>query len=186
MSIKILPANPNWPAQFSIIKALLERALPEGGLIHHIGSTAVPNLVAKNVIDIQISLASLKDLETEAMVAAGCSLGRPICDHCPPSMSLPQDELAKQFFRCNEPFVANIHVREKCRFNQRYPLLCRDYLRAHPLAAKAYGAIKQQLALHFPTDEDAYYDIKDPVFDLLMVGAEDWALSTAWLQPPSD
>ncbi len=186
MPIKILPANPNWPTQFSIIKASLEIAIPEGGLIHHIGSTAVPNLVAKNIIDIQISLDSLEDLDTEAMSAAGCNPGRSFFDHCPPGMSLQQDELAKLVFRCNEPFTANIHVREKGRFNQRYALLCRDYLRTHPLAAAAYGTIKQQLASHFPTDQDAYYDIKDPVFDLLMAGAEDWAVSTSWVQPEPD
>jgi len=94
--------------------------------------------------------------------------------------------LAKQFYRCEEPFFANVHVREKGRFNQRYPLLCRDYLREHPSAAAAYGAIKQQLARHFPNNADAYYDVKDSVFDLLMAGAVDWARSTKWSHPPSD
>lgn len=184
--ITILPADPNWPSQFSEIKSLLENVVPDGSKIHHIGSTAVPNLVAKDVIDIQISLSSLKGLNIDAMVLAGFSLGRATRDHCPPGMSLPDDELAKKYFKCEAPFRAHIHVREKGRFNQRYALLCRDYLRTHPLAAAAYGEIKQQLARHFPTDADAYYDIKDPVFDILMAGAENWALSTSWVQPPSD
>jgi GrpB-like predicted nucleotidyltransferase (UPF0157 family) len=186
MSIKILPANPSWPTQFLAIKSLLKEVVPHDALIHHIGSTAVADLVAKDVIDIQITLASLEELCSEAMVRAGFSLGRPTSDHCPPGMSLPPDELAKQFYRCDGPTAANMHVRVKGRFNQRYPLLCRDYLRTHPLAAAAYGKIKQQLARHFPEDADAYYDIKDPVFDLLMSGAEDWALTSAWVQPPSD
>jgi hypothetical protein len=81
---------------------------------------------------------------------------------------------------------ANLHVREAGRFNQRYPLLCRDYLRSHPMAAEAYGAIKRRLASFFPNDPDAYYAIKDPTLDLLMVGAEDWAISAGWSEPPSD
>ena len=64
--------------------------------------------------------------------------------------------------------------------------LCRDFLRSHPVAAQAYAQVKQQLALRFPDDEDAYYDIKDPVFDIIVEGAEEWALRTNWIQPPGD
>ena len=70
--------------------------------------------------------------------------------------------------------------------NQRYALLCRDYLRSQPRAADAYGEIKAQLAGYFPNDADAYYAIKDPVFDVLMAGAEVWAATTHWREPPSD
>jgi len=186
MTIKILPSNPDWPNRFLVIKSLLKSALPDDSKIHHIGSTAVPDLVAKNVIDVQVSVLSLKDVTTDSMAAAGFSLGRPTSDHCPPGKALSPEDLAKQFYRCEEPFFANVHVREKGRFNQRYPLLCRDYLREHPSAAAAYGEIKQQLARHFPNNADAYYDVKDPVFDLLMAGAVDWARSTKWSHPPSD
>lgn len=94
-------------------------------------------------------------------------------------------ELAKSFYHKNEPRV-NLHIREQGRLNQRYPLLCRDYLRSHPLAAKAYEEIKKQLAHHFPNNAEAYYDIKDPVFDIIMAGAEDWATSTSWELPGPD
>jgi len=66
------------------------------------------------------------------------------------------------------------------------PLLCRDYLRTHKMAAAAYGEIKQQLAKHFPNDPDAYYAIKDPTFDILMAGATEWATATNWREPVSD
>ena len=62
MLIRILPANPNWPGQFAGLKTALRPALPRGALIHHIGSTAVPGLVAKDIIDIQITLDDLADL----------------------------------------------------------------------------------------------------------------------------
>ena len=68
-----------------------------------------------------------------------------------------------------------MHVREDGRFNQRYPLLCRDYLRATPAAAAAYVEVKRPLAARFPDDRETYADVKDPVFDVLMAGAEAWA-----------
>ena len=55
--------------------------------------------------------------------------------------------------------------------NGRYALLLRDYLRAHPLAAAAYTQVKIALARHGPTDWDLYYNVKDPVCDIIMAGA---------------
>ena len=56
----------------------------------------------------------------------------------------------------------------------------------HPISAAAYATIKQNLAARFPDDQDAYYDIKDPVFDLIMAAAEPWAQATQWTIPASD
>ena len=55
-----------------------------------------------------------------------------------------------------------------------------------PSTAGAYAQIKQRLARRFPTDEEAYYDIKDPVFDIIIEGANDWAENTNWSEPPGD
>lgn len=79
-----------------------------------------------------------------------------------------------------------MHVRQKGRFNQRFALICRDFLRARPVAAAAYGLIKQRLAERFPADPDAYYDIKDPVFDIIVEGANAWAEVIGWSEPPGD
>lgn len=76
-------------------------------------------------------------------------------------------------FRSTTRRAANVHVREGGQCNPALPILCRDFLRAHPIAANAYGLIKQHLAKRFPTDEDACYDIKDPVFDVIVEGAKD-------------
>ncbi|WP_153769580.1 GrpB family protein [Labrenzia sp. CE80] len=186
MSFRILPADPDWPRQFKTVKSALVAVVPQDAVIHHIGSTSVANLVAKNVIDIQITVGSLDDLNKKEMEGVGFVHRAVERDHCPPGMTLPMAELAKQYFKTSDPISANIHVRERGRFNQRYPLLCRDYLRAHPLAAAAYGEIKLGLAAHFSQDADAYYQIKDPVFDLIMVAAEDWARATRWQIPAGD
>jgi GrpB-like predicted nucleotidyltransferase (UPF0157 family) len=74
----------------------------------------------------------------------------------------------------------NLHVRRAGSSNGRYALLFRDYLRAQPLASAAYGQVKMALAKHDPTDWDLYYDVKDPVCDIIMAGAEDWAATTGW------
>jgi GrpB-like predicted nucleotidyltransferase (UPF0157 family) len=79
-----------------------------------------------------------------------------------------------------------VHVREAGRLNQRYALLCRDYLRAAPAAAAAYAAVKRTLAAQFPDDRETYADVKDPVFDVLMAAAEPWALASGWTIGPAD
>jgi GrpB-like predicted nucleotidyltransferase (UPF0157 family) len=186
MPIVIVPANPDWPQAFARIKAALFPALPAGAVVHHIGSTAVPGLPAKDIIDVQVTVATLAEIEDATLAAAGFSRRRPLSDHTPPGMTLPPKDLEKRLFGTDHPHPANIHFRVRGAFNQRYPILCRDYLRAHPLAAAAYATIKHHLAARFPNDAEAYYDIKDPVFDLIMVGAEAWAKRTRWTAPPGD
>ena len=185
-AIVIEPYRTDWPEAYREIAARLRAAAGEGILtVHHIGSTAVPGLAAKDVIDIQITVADLAARSEAAIEAAGFSLTRHGGDHCPPGLALTPDDLAKRLYNFDRR-RANIHVRQAGRFNQRYPLLCRDYLRAHPGAAAAYGEIKRQLAGRFPDDVEAYYDIKDPVFDLIMAGAADWGAATGWSSPPED
>lgn len=176
MSIVISPPSESWPEEFQTLRAKLESVAPKNAQIDHIGSTSVPNLPAKDIIDIQLSVDKLEDVDVEKLKEIGYvqSAGVKV-DHCPPGQNLESLELRKLFFKqTEEGRPSNLHVREFDRFNQRYPLLCRDYLRAHPLAAAAYAEIKVQLAKRFADDVDSYYDIKDPVFDLIMEGAKEW------------
>ncbi len=186
MSIEILPPRHSWGDDFAGLKQALLRAVPSGAAIHHIGSTAVPGLAAKDIIDIQVSVDALDRIDINAFVREGFNHRPSIAtDHSPPGLHLTEADLRKLFFKsAGRP--ANIHIREKGRFNQRYPLLCRDFLRAHPVATAAYALIKQRLAGFFPDNADAYYDIKDPVFDIIMDGAYDWAKLTGWNEPPGD
>jgi GrpB-like predicted nucleotidyltransferase (UPF0157 family) len=71
----------------------------------------------------------------------------------------------------------NTHVRVPGRANQRYPLLFRDYLRAHPQTAEAYARLKRALAEHL-ADPFMYPDVKDPAVDLIYLAAEKWAEQT--------
>lgn len=184
--IEIVDYQTRWPSYYRTIAAIIREAVGDGvEAIHHIGSTAVPGLAAKDVIDVQLTVADLSALSEAPICEAGFTLGASVADHCPPGASLPPDQLAKRYYTY-EKRAAHIHVREVGRLNQRYPLLCRDYLRAHPPARDAYEEIKRQLASYFLRDKAAYYAVKDPTFDLLMVGAEDWARISNWSVPPSD
>jgi GrpB-like predicted nucleotidyltransferase (UPF0157 family) len=184
--IKIVDYQPTWPAEFAALGERLRRHMREAALaIHHIGSTAVAGLAAKDVIDIQVTVADLGSLPSAAIEAAGFKLRDIHTDHLPPGMSLLPEQLEKRFF-AGVDRSTNLHVRVRGRFNQRYALICRDYLRAHPAAAAPYAEIKRQLARRFPNDADAYYDIKDPVFDVIMAGAGEWAERTSWQEPVSD
>ena len=74
----------------------------------------------------------------------------------------------------------NLHVRAVGSPNERLALLFRDYLRANPLAVAAYGRFKQMLAAEVGALEP-YTDIKDPVVDLVVAAASDWARAEDWL-----
>lgn len=187
--LEIVPYREQWPTEFRTIGSRLRATLGEAAVaIHHIGSTSVPELAAKDVIDVQVTVARLDDALVTRLTDAGFVRWRGlVVDHRPPGMNVPEAELQKYLFH-DPPSErrTNIHIREAGRFNQRYALLCRDYLRSHPLAAAAYGAVKLALARIVGDDMDAYYDVKDPVFDILMAGAEDWAAATDWRPGASD
>ena len=72
------------------------------------------------------------------------------------------------------------------RPNQRYPILFRDYLRAHAVASAAYAQIKISLSQRHPDEVEFYYGIKDPLCDIVIDAAEDWARITDWHMGPSD
>jgi len=76
-------------------------------------------------------------------------------------------------------------VRMAGRPNQRYPLLFRDYLRAHPASAAAYAELKRRLAEHL-SDPQRYPEVKDAAVDLIYFAAEEWAATTGWQPGPAD
>lgn len=188
--ITIVPYQDRWPAEFSDIAHNLRAAFGDRALrIDHIGSTSVPGLAAKDVIDIQVTVAAL-DAETLAATLAplGYTLYPPADhDHMPPGHDDPPEEWRKLFFRPPEQQRrTNLHIRQVNRANQRYALLFRDYLRIDPQARGAYQQIKEALARLHPDDVDAYYDVKDPVCDIVLAAAERWAAQTAYVPGPSD
>jgi GrpB-like predicted nucleotidyltransferase (UPF0157 family) len=187
MAIELVDPDPTWARQFEEIGRWLRSAFGDRALrIDHIGSTAVPGLPAKDVIDVQLTVEAFEGVDGVLVGSAFALRSGTVSDHRPAGSELRDRELVKLFAEASEPRRANLHVRLPGRFNQRYPLLCRDYLRAHRGAAQAYGEVKRQLARIVGDDVEAYYDVKDPVFDIVMAGAEAWAARTVWAPGPSD
>ncbi len=190
MMIQITPYRSEWPQEFASIGEHIRAALGETALcIDHIGSTAVPGLAAKDIIDVQITVNELSDAIEHRLLAAGYRASGEVwrVDHVPPGAPADEQQWVKMLFKSSEgDRPANIHVRIAGRLNQRYPLLFRDYLRTHTGAAQAYAQVKLTLAKYHPEDMDAYYDVKDPVCDIIMAGAQDWADTTDWEPSLSD
>ncbi|GCE15258.1 GrpB family protein [Tengunoibacter tsumagoiensis] len=189
--ITIIPYQSHWPEDFLALARPLREVLGDSALrIDHIGSTAVPGLAAKDIIDIQVTINDFDNVPR--LVAALGSLGYTEAvgitqDHLPPLYQGPATDWEKRYFRPPTSLrPMHLHIRASGRPNQRYPILFRDYLRAHPVASAAYALIKQHLSQRHPDDVDFYYDIKDPLCDIVITAAEDWAQSTNWQMGPSD
>jgi GrpB-like predicted nucleotidyltransferase (UPF0157 family) len=172
-----------WEDEFASIERALRVALGSLALrIDHIGSTAVPGLPAKDIIDVQVTVVEF----TSELEAAFLKIGYPrrtdiTRDHQPPGASGEERDWEKQYYQPTPDLrLAHVHVRRAGSPNGRYALLFRDYLRAHPGAAEAYARVKKALAAHDSTNWDLYYDVKDPVCDIIMAGAEEWAAAVGW------
>ncbi|WP_292702541.1 GrpB family protein [Microbacterium sp. 69-10] len=153
--VDLAPASDAWARAFAgIHEVLAETAPPSVVAIEHIGSTSVPGLDAKPILDVGIAvhpgtpLASLDGWLT----GLGMLLRGDATDVRPDRMY--GYEL--------EPMIrlANVHVVEAGSEDLRRYLAFRDHLRAHPADRDAYGALKHALAGRHPDDRLAYIDGK--------------------------
>ncbi len=176
--IEVVPYDMAWPALFRQTGDALRVALgPVALRIDHIGSTAVPGLAAKPVIDVQISVASFEPLD---------AFRRPL-EALGYVFRADNPELTKRYFR-EAPGArrTHIHVRRAGSWNEQYALLFRDYLRAHPDAAARYAAVKRDLARRYRHDRTGYTDAKGPIIWTIMMEADTWAGEVGWLPGESN
>jgi GrpB-like predicted nucleotidyltransferase (UPF0157 family) len=175
----------NWPEQAAELISILDQRL--AGLtnrIEHIGSTAIPGMAAKDVLDLQARVADLH-LAARAFDAPLAGLGfrrSPYdVDHVPAGTTDDAKSWAKRLWlrRDHPDGDVNLHVRLIGSPNERMALLFRDWFRAHPGAIPAYASFKLALAETI-SDIDTYTDVKDPVVDLVIVAAEEWAAAAKW------
>jgi GrpB-like predicted nucleotidyltransferase (UPF0157 family) len=151
--IELQDYDPRWPADFAEeevrIRAVLPRQLVLG--IEHFGSTAIPGLSAKPIIDILIAVSSLAEAQEQAispLEAIGYSYWRdnPKVDALFLVKGLPPSAKRR---------THHIHMTEKTgELWQR--LLFRDYLRLNSEEAQAYGRLKRTLAATYREDREAY------------------------------
>ncbi len=186
--VEIVDYKESWPEEFRLIARRLRQGLgPLALRIDHIGSTSVPGLAAKDIIDLQITVAALDQELKSAMEALGYTHREDFSwDHRPPLAQGPEAGWHKWVF--DPPpgqRPTHVHVRLPGRPNQRYPLLFRDYLRTHKATADAYAELKRRLAGQIE-DRLVYSVVKDPAVDLIYLPAEEWAQASGWQPGPSD
>jgi GrpB-like predicted nucleotidyltransferase (UPF0157 family) len=155
MKVHVVPYDPNWPAEFNAEAVRLRSALGDIAVaLHHIGSTSIPGLSAKPIIDILMEVDDLQRLEARSSELA--ALGYE-----------PKGEFGipgRRYFRKECPTgvrTHHIHAFESGSPQIARHIAFREYMMAHPLIAQSYSLLKQQLAAAHPEDIEAYMDGKD-------------------------
>ena len=167
-TLVIVPYDPSWPHAFAAERDRIAGALGTIALrIDHNGSTSVPGLAAKPIIDIQISVARIHPMDAyrPTLVQLGYT-------HVPHA-----DDVVCPFFHrpATWPFTHHVHVVEAGGDEERRTLAFRDYLRDHADVAREYEALKRRLApQHAATDfasRQAYADAKGPFVEAVVARA---------------
>lgn len=178
--IEVIPYQTSWPDEYAHqVEGLLPVIHEQIARIDHIGSTSIPGMAAKDIIDIQIAMHELTRQFIDTMTHHGYRYHPHLKDN--PRPGTDPSEWQKQVFTQPEGSRrCNIHVRRLGAANMRQALLFRDYLRSHPDSVREYGVLKQRLAERHPDDRTYYYAIKDPLFEIIWEAAEYWAENSGW------
>jgi GrpB-like predicted nucleotidyltransferase (UPF0157 family) len=173
-SIVVCDYDPAWPVLFEKESAIIRNALgPLVLTVEHVGSTAVPGLPSKPIIDLLVGVRSF-DEAMERCVEPMQGLGYV---YIPEYASWLPGEL---FFRKGPPgpWTHHVHLMETCHPRTEAFLVFRDYLRAHPDAARAYAAIKRSLAVSSQDDIKAYRTGKNSFVEETTEKARAWHART--------
>jgi dephospho-CoA kinase len=187
----LVAPNPDWSRQASLLMARIKAAAPDDVVaIDHVGSTAIPGLEAKDVIDLQLAVEDLEtaDRISPLLAAAGFPpFPDVLADHPRPSSPHPSEWRKRLHGNADPGRDVNLHIRVVGSPGWRYALCFRDWLRADASALEAYRAEKRRVAaLHandtstvgYAVDKEAWFtEVADP-------GMEDWVKRSGW-KPPS-
>lgn len=163
--IALVEYDPRWPDLFAQEAARVRAALGEGLIVavEHFGSTSVPGLAGKPVIDLLVgvrSVAEAREHAVPALEAMGYAFwyDNPNTEHLFFVRGLPPNGPRTHHIYMVEPETLRDPKTGAFLFWDR--LLFRDHLRAHPDEARRYEAVKRDLAARFPDDREAYTDGK--------------------------
>ena len=166
--IKVVPPDPTWPAKFAIEREKILTALGVKAVrVDHIGSTSVPGLAAKPIIDIGLSVLDV-DREEDYLpdlIAAGYQL----------RVREPGHRMAR-----TPDLGVHVHVCTAGSDWERCQLLFRDWLRYDQSDRTAYNSLKNQLAQEDWPDMNAYTGAKGPLITEITARAEKWATRSGW------
>jgi dephospho-CoA kinase len=190
----LVPARPGWPQEAQRILDRIGKVLPpeqrEAARLDHIGSTSVPGLDAKDVLDLQLAVPDLgvADALAPVLAAAGFPVVPGITADTPTPRHPEAGDWAKRFHANADPGRAvNLHVRAAGSPGWRFALCFRDWLRADAAAAAEYLALKKELAAAHAEDTSAaaYADAKEGWFTAAEERMERWAERSGWAPPSS-
>jgi len=167
--IHVVPYDPSWVARFEEEKALLGNVLAPWcrGSIEHVGSTAVPNLCAKPVIDIMVGVTSLAESEP----------AKDVLRHAGYQYSEYKTDVMHWF--CKPSFAVRTHHLHLIPHQSQLwydRLRFRDALRTNPALAAEYAALKLELAHQFELDREAYTEAKSPFIARILASADQRAI----------
>lgn len=168
MKVHIVPYNPTWNVQYETEAARIRTALGDlGAVVHHIGSTAIPEIWAKPIIDILLEVEDVMVLDERAsrLVEIGYEAKG--------EFGIP----GRRYFRKDSAGgvrTHQIHAFACGSEGVERHLAFRDYMIAHPAIALAYGDLKRKLAGANPEDIEAYMDGKDAFIKEHEANAREW------------
>lgn len=153
IGVRLAPYDPMWPAMFEAEAARIEAACAGLAIrLEHIGSTAIPGMSAKPVIDI----------------LAGRPPQSRATDYIPAIRQLGYEHKGahgvpgREYFRRGRPRSHHVHLVSWSSTVWEEHLLFRDRLRANPALARDYDAVKRDLAIAYANDRRGYTDAKGP------------------------
>lgn len=180
-----------WMQQAERLAARLQAAAPRVvPAVDHIGSTSVPGLAAKDVIDLQVAVPDLADADAlaSALADAGFPLVPGISQDAPKPPDSDPAQWQKRFHANADPGrPVNLHVRAAGSAGWRFALMFRDWLRSDAAARKLYEEHKTALAERYAgaADTEDYAAAKEPWFTAVAwPEMSAWAAATGW-EPPS-
>ena len=166
--VEIVAHDPNWQKEFERESRHLAKALGRNlKAIHHIGSTAIPCIYAKPIIDFlgEVEAIATVDLCNSAMETLGYEAMR--------EYGIP----GRRYFRKDNAAgirTHHVHIFETGSDQIRRHLSFRDYMRTYPEDAQAYSNLKRKLAKAHPTDIEAYMDGKHDFIQVMDRKAALW------------
>jgi GrpB-like predicted nucleotidyltransferase (UPF0157 family) len=167
-AVRIVDPDPAWPAIAARELRRIAEALGDVAVrLEHVGSTAVPGLAAKPIVDLQLSVAAMEP--RERYVAPLQDLGY---------LFAPAPESPDHHFFAKPPERPRTHHLHVCAAGSEHELrhlAVRDFLRAHPDEAAAYAALKRAVVARRPRDRLAYIEGKDAYVTALERRAVAWA-----------
>jgi len=149
--VKLVPYTVEWRQLFEQEKSLLRVAVVQYVLdVQHVGSTSIPGMIAKPIIDIGVAVTNFE--EARVCIPPVEQLGYEYRGE----FGIPR----RHYFVKGNPRTHHIHMNEMDSRDWENQVLFRDYLIQHPALVEEYAALKMKLAQRYPTDREAYLDGK--------------------------